>query len=117
MLLRSLLVAAALAALAAAPASAAAPSLDDLKPCYVAAQEEQRELVLVNGSGFTAGKVVDDLHRRDSQQLETRRRRTSTARCAARSARRSSRRASAPFTLRVTERDNGAQQRHEGPRA
>ncbi len=58
MLLRSLFVAAAIAALAAAPASAE-PVLNDLKPCYVAAQEEQREPVLVEGAGFTPTKMVD----------------------------------------------------------
>jgi hypothetical protein len=58
MLLRSLLLAAAFGALAAAPASAE-PVLNDLKPCYVAAQEEQREFVLVEGSGFTPTKDVD----------------------------------------------------------
>ncbi len=58
MLLRSLLVAAAFAALAAAPASAE-PVLDELNACYVAAQEEQREFVLVNGSGFSPNKNVE----------------------------------------------------------
>jgi hypothetical protein len=58
MLLRSLLVAAALAAFA--PASAhALPELDELKPCYVAAQEDQREFVLVSGKAFTPLKPVD----------------------------------------------------------
>ena len=65
MLLRSLLVAAALAALAAPAALAQTvpevPELDDLKPCYVAAQEEQREPVLVNGRHFGGGKTVDIL--------------------------------------------------------
>jgi hypothetical protein len=58
MLLRSLLVAAAFVALAAAPASAA-PMLQPLKACYVAAQEQQREFVIVDGSGFTPTANVD----------------------------------------------------------
>jgi hypothetical protein len=57
MLLRSLLAAVAVAAFAAAPASAE-PVLADLNPCYVAAQEDQTEPVLVNGSGFTPVKQV-----------------------------------------------------------
>jgi hypothetical protein len=64
MLLRSLLAAAALAAFAAAPASAQ-PMLADLKPCYIAAQEDQTEPVLIDGSGFTPAKeaqiYVDDV--------------------------------------------------------
>ena len=58
MLLRSLFVAAAFAALAAAPA-AAEPILADLEPCYVAAQEDQTEPVEVDGAGFTPTKTVD----------------------------------------------------------
>lgn len=57
MLLRSLLVAAALAVLAAAPASAQS-TLADLKPCYIAAQKDQTEPVLVDGAGFTPAKDV-----------------------------------------------------------
>ena len=40
------------------PASAH-PSLDDLKPCYVAAQEEQRESVADRRQRFTPTKYVD----------------------------------------------------------
>jgi hypothetical protein len=58
MLLRSLLVAAALTALPAAPASAA-PVLQPLNACYVAAQEEQREFVTVIGEGFNPMVKVD----------------------------------------------------------
>jgi hypothetical protein len=57
MLLRSLLAAAALAAFAAPPASAQS-SLADLKPCYIAAQEDETEPVLVNGWSFTPAKAV-----------------------------------------------------------
>lgn len=57
MLLRMTLVTAAFAALAAVPASAA--ELKQLKPCYVAATEEQREFVLVDGLGFTPFLTVD----------------------------------------------------------
>jgi hypothetical protein len=58
MLLRTLLLTAAFAALGAAPA-AALPQLQPLKPCYVAAQEEQREFVVVNGLSFTPFAFVD----------------------------------------------------------
>jgi hypothetical protein len=58
MLLRTLLLTAAFAAFGAAPA-AALPQLQPLKPCYVAAQEEQREFVVVDGSGFTPFALVD----------------------------------------------------------
>jgi hypothetical protein len=58
MLLRTLLLTAAFAALGAAPA-AALPQLKPLKPCYVAAQEDQREFVVVDGSGFTPFGFVD----------------------------------------------------------
>ncbi len=48
-------------ALLAAPAAAA--TVEDLKPCYVAAGEapEQRENVLINGEGFTPEGTVDIL--------------------------------------------------------
>jgi hypothetical protein len=62
MLLRSLLVAVALAAFVTTPASASAADelvLADLKPCYVAAREDQTEPVLVDGAGFTPTKQVD----------------------------------------------------------
>src|SRR4051812_7643375 len=58
MLLRSLPAALAFAALAAAPAWAT-PVMAPLKPCYVAAQEEQREYVAVNASGFTPLATVN----------------------------------------------------------
>lgn len=58
MLLRFLLVAAAFAAFAAAPASAA-PQLGPLKSCYIAAQEGEREFVLLQGSMFTSLARVD----------------------------------------------------------
>jgi hypothetical protein len=60
MLLRTLLLTAAFAALGAAPA-AALPQLQPLKPCYVAAQEEQREFVVVDGFNFTPFALVDIL--------------------------------------------------------
>ena len=54
MLLRTTLLAAALAAFSAAPALAQTPpSLDALKPCYVVANEAQREFVPVIGHNFT----------------------------------------------------------------
>jgi len=59
MFLRSILLGAATAVLFAAPASAAMPSIDPLKPCYVVAQETQRELVGVNATGFTPLKQVE----------------------------------------------------------
>jgi hypothetical protein len=60
MLLRSMFTGAALAVLAAAPASAS-PVLDPLKPCYIAAQEEQREFVSiqVQAGGFAPFSPVD----------------------------------------------------------
>jgi hypothetical protein len=58
MLLRTLLLTAAFAAIGVAPA-AASPQLQPLKPCYVAAQEEQREFVVVDGFGFTPFEFVD----------------------------------------------------------
>jgi hypothetical protein len=58
MLLRALTLGVALAALTAAPASAA-PTLEPLNPCYVAATESQREFVTVKGRGFTPLETVD----------------------------------------------------------
>jgi hypothetical protein len=52
MFLRSITAATALSAALAAPAQAA-PTLAALNPCYVAAQEGQREYVTVKGTGFT----------------------------------------------------------------
>jgi len=57
MLLRALLAGAAVATLTAAPASAA-PSLNELGRCYIAATPDQREYVTIIGSGFTAAKPV-----------------------------------------------------------
>src|SRR4051794_23231501 len=62
MLVRTTLLAAALAALAAVPAFAQNPSppfMDGLKPCYVAANEIEREYVSINGHNFTPLKLVD----------------------------------------------------------
>jgi hypothetical protein len=59
MLLRSLTTGAAVAALAAAPASAAPVFTTPLKPCYVAAQEPQREFIDVETAGFTPLADVD----------------------------------------------------------
>ncbi len=58
MFLRSILLGAAAAVLIAAPASAE-PVLADLKPCYVVAQENQRELVPIDATGFTPLSKVD----------------------------------------------------------
>jgi hypothetical protein len=58
MLLRSILTGAAFAALIPASASAA-PTIDPLKRCYVAAQETQREYVIVTAAGFTPLSTVD----------------------------------------------------------
>jgi hypothetical protein len=61
MLLRMTLLTAAFALLGAAPAAAQQPppSLAALKPCYVAATEEQREFVLVAGANFTPFALID----------------------------------------------------------
>jgi hypothetical protein len=61
MLLRTTLLAAAFAVLGTVPASAQAPVpfLDGLKPCYVAATEQQREFVPVSGHNFTPFAKVD----------------------------------------------------------
>jgi len=58
MFLRSILLGAAAAALFAAPA-AADPMLTPLQPCYVVAQENQRELVQIDATGFTKLDKVD----------------------------------------------------------
>jgi hypothetical protein len=70
MLLRSTLLAAVVSALSAMPAlaqTAPAPFLDGIKPCYVAAQESQREFVAVSGHNFTPFAYVD-LYIDDIQQ-------------------------------------------------
>ncbi|MBE2316763.1 hypothetical protein DVA67_012335 [Solirubrobacter sp. CPCC 204708] len=59
MLLRSTIVGIAAAVLAAAPAFAQPQLVEPLKPCYVVAQENQRELVTVHAAGFTALSRVD----------------------------------------------------------
>jgi hypothetical protein len=60
MLVRTILVAAAFAGLSAAPALAQeVPTLDPVKPCYVVANESQREYVLINGHGFSAFSYVN----------------------------------------------------------
>jgi hypothetical protein len=66
MLARTTLSAAVLAALFAAPALAQtppipppAPTLDAIKPCYVVANESQRESVVVSGHYFTKFAPVD----------------------------------------------------------
>jgi hypothetical protein len=62
MLVRTILVAAALTALSAAPALAQDPAfLDSIKPCYVVANEAQREPVAVSGHNFTPFAYVDIL--------------------------------------------------------
>src|SRR3954447_17117388 len=61
MLVRTTLLAAALAGLFAGPAfaqNASAPFLDGLKPCYVAANETEREYVPISGHNFTPFKLV-----------------------------------------------------------
>jgi len=60
MLLRMTFLAAAFAAVLATPASAQDPPvLDAVKPCYVAAQENQREFVTVSGHNFSPFGYVD----------------------------------------------------------
>ena len=49
-------------------------TLADLKPCYVAAQEDQTEPVAVDGSGFTPTKDGRDLRRRDRRSRDADRR-------------------------------------------
>jgi hypothetical protein len=70
MLLRTTLLAAVVSAFSAAPAlaqTADPPFLDGIKPCYVAAQESQREFVAVSGHNFTPFAYVD-LYVDDIQQ-------------------------------------------------
>src|SRR4051794_29560286 len=59
MLLRSITAATALALAVAAPARAATPVMAPLKPCYVAAQEDQTEFINVSASGFASFSHVD----------------------------------------------------------
>jgi hypothetical protein len=61
MFLRTTLLAAALAGLFSGPAfaqNADAPFLDGLKPCYVAANETEREYVAISGHNFTPLELV-----------------------------------------------------------
>jgi len=63
---------AALAALVTTPA-AAQVTLDSLKPCYVAAQEGQRELIAISGHGFTpyskVDVLIDEVHETTAEAL------------------------------------------------
>jgi hypothetical protein len=59
MLLRLTLLAAVVSAFSAAPARAQTPTLTLDKPCYVAAQENQREYAVLSGQGFTPFKYID----------------------------------------------------------
>lgn len=59
MFLRSIVSAVAIAALFAAPAQAAPELVTPLDPCYVVAQENQRQPVLVAAKGFTPLNQVD----------------------------------------------------------
>jgi hypothetical protein len=67
MLVRTTLLAAALAVLSAVPAFAQGdpPYLEALKPCYVAANENEREFVTISGHNFTpfayADILIDDV--------------------------------------------------------
>jgi hypothetical protein len=62
MLVRTTLLAAAFAVLSAVPAFAQTPDppfLDSIKPCYVVANETQREPVAISGHNFTPFAYVD----------------------------------------------------------
>lgn len=61
MLRRTIFLTAAALAATTAPAAAqvAPPQLAPLKPCYVAATEEQREWIAISGTGFTPFAMVD----------------------------------------------------------
>jgi hypothetical protein len=59
MTLRLALAGAAIATLAAVPQTAAAATIDPLKPCYVAARQDQRETIRVVAHGFTPGAFVN----------------------------------------------------------
>jgi hypothetical protein len=62
MLVRTSFLAAAFVALSAVPASAQdLPFLDGIKPCYVAANETEREFVAISGHNFTPFAKVDIL--------------------------------------------------------
>src|SRR4051794_794807 len=57
--MRRFIVALAFAFLVAPATAAAAPVLQPLKRCYVAAQPDQREPVRINASGFTPYRMID----------------------------------------------------------
>jgi hypothetical protein len=59
MLLRTIASSVALAAVFAAPAQAQPTLVEPLKPCYVVAQQEQRETIAINATGFTPFRPVD----------------------------------------------------------
>jgi hypothetical protein len=59
MLLRTITATMVLATAVSAPARAADPTMADLKPCYVAAQENQTEFVTVSASGFGSFSTID----------------------------------------------------------
>ena len=73
MFLRSIVSSVAIAALFAAPAQAAPELVTPLDPCYVVAQENQRQPVLVAAKGFTPLSVVDiyidNIHQTTAQAL------------------------------------------------
>jgi hypothetical protein len=105
MLLRTIVSSVALAAVLAAPASAAVKLDTPLRPCYVVAQQEQRELIFVNASGFTPfGKVeivLDDIVQLPADVL-----RDGTVKGQVRAPWEEE--GSRPFTLRVSELGNPA---------
>lgn len=57
--LRSLLAGVGVALLATPAAASAAPSIEPLKPCYVAVDERVREPVEIHGHAFFPGSIVD----------------------------------------------------------
>jgi hypothetical protein len=73
MFLRSLLSAGVLAAIFAAPAQAVPELTKPLNPCYLVAQESQRQLVAVEAKGFTpfndVDVYIDDILQIDTQVL------------------------------------------------
>jgi hypothetical protein len=70
MFLRSLLSAGVLAAIFAAPAQAVPELTKPLDPCYLVAQESQRQLVFIEANGFTPFNDVD-VYIDDILQLDT----------------------------------------------
>ena len=73
MFLRSMSTGAVLAALITSPASAQQLGIEPLKPCYVAAQPDQREPINIVGQGFTpyspVDVIIDDVHQTTAQAL------------------------------------------------